>query len=232
MNTIKNIINESPKPTKQDVITLVETPKIERPESSFAILSPKWKTWTFDKDDMSAPNITNFLFQWLEKFKDNAKINAGIRFHGNVGTGKTFFAACLANEIYRRYDINVMMATLPTLIDSKDNKLTTQYDWVWNYANKCKALVLDDIGVEAKTGYRQELLFNLINNRLMLENAITIITTNISSQDMENERENIETARVYSRLVELCPIPITMNGKDHRVAVAQNVKKQVREALV
>ena len=66
----------------------------------------------------------------------------------------------------------------------------------------------------------------------MLENAITIITTNISSQDMENERENIETARVYSRLVELCPIPITMNGKDHRVAVAQNVKKQVREALV
>lgn len=228
MNTIQDLLKETPQETKKTEI--VQEFTLQRPAYSFAILSPKWRNWTFDKDDNSAPNITNFLKNWLDKFQENTSINAGIRFHGNVGTGKTFFAACLANEIYKRYQINVMMSTLPTLIDAKDSKLPDT-EWQWNYANKCKVLVLDDIGTEAKTGYRQELLFNLINNRLMLENAITIITTNIASSDLENNRENIETARVYSRLVELCPIPITMNGKDHRIGVSHDIKRQVKEGL-
>lgn len=231
MNTIQSIMQESKPIPKNEKTTGIEQPINDKPAYSFAILSPKWRSWTFDKDDNSAPVITQFLKSWLDKFDENLSINAGIRFHGNVGTGKTFFAACLANEIFNRYNIPVMMATLPTLIDAKDSKLS-ENDWQWNYANKCKVLVLDDIGTEAKTGYRQELLFNLINNRLMLEKALTIITTNISSTDLENERENMETARVYSRIVELCPIPITMNGKDHRVAVSQGIKKQVKEGLM
>lgn len=194
------------------------------------IIAPKWRLWTLDKDDNSSPAIRDFIVKWIDDYPAMREKNAGIRFHGTAGSGKSFYAACIANEIIRRYNVNVMMISVPMLADIRLGKIP-ELEYAWNYSMKCQLLVLDDVGAEAETSYRQETLFSIIDSRNLMTNAITIITTNLSSEELSKPYGNITIDRTYSRISELCPIPITMNGKDHRIAISKEIKKSVKETL-
>lgn len=194
------------------------------------ILAPKWKLWTLDKDDNSSPTIRDFIVKWIDDYPQMRQKNAGIRFHGSAGSGKSFYAACIANEIVKKYRITPMMVSVPMLADIRLGKIP-ELDYAWNYAMKCQLLVLDDVGAEAGTPYRQETLFSIVDARNLLVDSITIITTNLSSSELETPTGNISTDRTYSRIMELCPIPITMTGKDHRIKNAIEIKKSVKESV-
>lgn len=54
---------------------------------------------TFDNDDGARPEITAGMKKYCENFSDLRKSGKGILLYGTVGTGKSFFAACIVNEL-------------------------------------------------------------------------------------------------------------------------------------
>ena len=57
---------------------------------------------TFEDDDGQRPEITATCRRYVEHWDEMAEKNVGILFYGSVGTGKTFYASCIANALLER----------------------------------------------------------------------------------------------------------------------------------
>ena len=58
----------------------------------------------------------------VENWKEAYKNNTGLLLFGDVGTGKSFFAGCIANALLDR-DVPVLMTNFPTIL----NRLTGMF---------------------------------------------------------------------------------------------------------
>lgn len=167
--------------------------------------------WTFENDDESLPQITNAMKNYAEKFPEFAKDGKGIMLYGPCGTGKTFYAACVANTLIEK-GYKVKMTNFAKIA----NDLQGRYDGREEYLqslNKCDLLVLDDLGAERKSDYMQEIVFSVIDSRYRSGKPM-IITTNLSGSEIKNP-ETLGTTRIYDRLLEKC-FPIEVAGTSKR----------------
>ena len=55
--------------------------------------------WTFENDDRKNPKLSNAMERYAEQFKDFRRDSKGLLLFGTVGTGKTYYAACIANRL-------------------------------------------------------------------------------------------------------------------------------------
>jgi len=137
--------------------------------------------------------------------------NIGLLLWGNVGTGKTFFAACIAN-----YLINLGVPVLMTNFIKLTNALTGFDEDKNAYIrslNNYKLLIIDDLGAERQSDYMLEQVYNIIDSRYKNQQPI-IITTNLSLSEIKNPSD-IKYSRIYSRILEMC-VPIKFDGADRR----------------
>ena len=59
---------------------------------------------------------------YVENWKEAYRNNTGLLLFGDVGTGKSFFAGCIANALLDR-DVPVLMTNFPTIL----NRLTGMF---------------------------------------------------------------------------------------------------------
>lgn len=172
--------------------------------------------WTFANDDGTNPKMTQAMKNYVENFDTFREEGKGLLLFGNVGTGKTYLAACVANEL-----INKGIPCLVTNFTRIANEL-------WDIDNKQKyydnlnsfpLLVLDDLNAERKTEYMQEIVFNVIDQRTRAGLPL-IVTTNLTREELLSPA-NISDQRIFSRLFKLCT-PIEVEGKDRRQAALKN----------
>jgi len=121
-------------------------------------------------------------------------------FVGHAGTGKTFMSSCIAHAAVNK-GYAVLYQTAPLLMDMlleakfasvRDETKKTQYQKVFDV----DLLIIDDLGTENLNNMKFTELFNIINTRL-LNDKKTIISTNLSLQEMAIEYDD----RVMSRLI-------------------------------
>jgi DNA replication protein DnaC len=149
--------------------------------------------------------------------------NFGFLFFGSAGTGKSYIAVALAKRIARKLihastieDFSQNTASslsLPVYINSNtlfEEAIKNSYAIPASYI-RCSHLFVDDLGSENVTDMKRELLFNLLNERTIL-NLPTFVTTNLSLNDIRSRFYE----RILSRLLGLC-VPIEITGEDHRV---------------
>lgn len=154
-------------------------------------------------------------------------LNVGLLLYGDVGTGKSFYACCIANEIIDRYIEQVYVTTIPMLItqlqsfDKRDKTMAT--------LEVVPLLVLDDFGAERDTSFAEEQLFSIIDHRL-LTGKPTIVTTNLTLQQMRNP-QTMAQRRVYDRILEMCPVQIRFDGRNRRKDAMSARREQAIEAL-
>lgn len=55
--------------------------------------------WTFENDDRKNAKISDAMIRYAERFPDFRKMGKGLLLYGSVGTGKTYYAACIANKL-------------------------------------------------------------------------------------------------------------------------------------
>lgn len=55
--------------------------------------------WTFANDDGKNPKISNAMKRYSDDFRDFKEEGRGLLLYGSVGTGKTYYAACIANAL-------------------------------------------------------------------------------------------------------------------------------------
>jgi len=114
-----------------------------------------------------------------------------------VGTGKSFFAGCIANALLDR-DVPVLMTNFPTIL----NRLTGMFsedraDFIASF-DEYDLLIIDDLGVERSTEYAMEQMFFVIDSRYRSRRPM-IITTNLKLAELKNPPD-LAHARIYDRI--------------------------------
>ena len=168
---------------------------------------------TFDVDDSPKSKASIDLKRYCEKWEAMKQKNIGLLLMGSYGTGKTFYASCIANEVRKQGDY-VLIGTLSKLMQEMNADYGhDKAEW----ENKIKTyplMVIDDLGVERDTEYSYEQIENIIDLRYRSKLPV-IVTTNISKNDLMNLND-VRKERVWSRLREMCTAYV-ITGKDRRI---------------
>jgi DNA replication protein DnaC len=135
------------------------------------------------------------------------KPQTGLYLHGKTGGGKTYLASALLNEVIIRTGrpglfINVTQQLFPRLRNSYESEGRTETETqVMSKLARVPYLVLDDLGVERKTDWEAEVLYNLIDTRYRRRQPV-IITSNLAPAELED----LSRGRIASRIEHMCKI--------------------------
>ncbi len=143
-------------------------------------------------------SIKKICQHFIDHFDDPDESN--LLFCGSPGLGKTFLSSCIANEMIKRGK-TVLYQTAPMMLDNIiDYKFGKSSNNIISSINSVDLLIIDDLGTESKNNLKITELFNIINTRLLNQNnkiTKTIISTNLSLQDLYNTYEE----RIVSRII-------------------------------
>lgn len=151
----------------------------------------------------------------------------GLLLWGNVGTGKSFFAGCIANALLEQ-GIPVLMTNVSKLLNaSSDLRFGQRTDFI-RRLNQYDLLIIDDLGVERSSEFALEQLFQIIDERYR-RNLPLIVTTNLDLKELA-EPLDFRYARIYDRILERC-VPLKINNVNIRkMNTADNIR-DVRSLL-
>lgn len=194
------------------------------------LLLPEYRNCHFAYSDDTNKGFVDICHKYVDNLPEMKRLKAGICFCGDVGVGKTFMLACMANEMIRKYDEKPLMATLSELT-TRLLSSDTEKHWVWEYAKACPVLVLDDFGVERQTEFMLEKTFELFDARTQLGNAVTIISTNLKKEQVQSQQSSLQLERIYSRLRQLCPVVKTIHDVDRRSKPNADRIKEIESML-
>lgn len=175
----------------------------------------------FGEDDLSEWTFANAMDEnekaivvarnYVENYDNLAEQGKGIIFYGEVGTGKSFAAACIANALLDK-DIPVRMTNFGRIANELQGTFEGRQEYIDSF-NRFPLLILDDLAAERKTEFMQEIVFQIIDARIR-SGLPLIVTTNLTSSELKNPSE-MAYKRTFSRLLEMCH-PVKVEGEDKR----------------
>lgn len=166
-------------------------------------------SWTFEKDNGKNP-IMWVARDYVDKWSDALSDNMGLVLWGDVGTGKTFFAACIANALVEQ-NVSVKMTNFSTILN--DLFAETDKNKYLDRLNDHGLLIIDDLGIERGTEYALEQVYNVIDTRYKSGKPL-IVTTNLTLDELKAPVD-IPHKRIYDRVLGMC-VPVMFNGVNFR----------------
>ncbi|MCL1791598.1 MAG: ATP-binding protein [Peptococcaceae bacterium] len=125
----------------------------------------------------------------------------GLMYSGQAGSGKTYLAAAIANELIR-LDKSVLFVVVPDLLDEMratfDRKDVSEFDLL-DMAKTVPILVFDDLGAHNYTDWTVNRIYSILNYRVN-EQLPLIVTTNLHHGDIACHLGE----RTSSRLLQMC----------------------------
>ena len=152
--------------------------------------------------------LLKIITKYINHFDEMYERNQGLLFWGGVGTGKSYAAAVIANELMNK-KVPVLMTSFAKILKES---WSVSYDGTSKF-NRVKLLIIDDLGVERNTEYALEKMYDVIDGRYQSKKPI-IITTNLSIDQMKKETD-MKYVRVYDRIFEMC-YPVRVDGMSWR----------------
>lgn len=176
----------------------------------------------FSADEAPDSEHSKICRNYVEHFAEFYQRGKGLVFTGSVGTGKTFYATCIANALMERLH-PVLMTSIGRYIRGMESEYGNRNEHI-DYLNRFDLVIFDDLGVERNTPYMNELVYALIDGRVRTGKPM-VITTNASMDTLKKtDGIEIENARIYDRILSAC-IPIQFKGENIR-------RQQAREDYV
>ena len=173
--------------------------------------------WNFAADDGTNPKMSAAMQNYVQHFEDFRKQGKGLLLFGDVGTGKTFLAACVANALIDR-GVPALVTNFARIANTLQGMFEGRQEYL-DSMNNFPLLVLDDLSTERQTEYMLEIVYNVIDARYRAKLPL-IVTTNLTREELMNPAD-IRYKRIFSRLFEMCT-PIEVAGKDRRHAALKN----------
>lgn len=165
---------------------------------------------TFEASAVSSSQMETCR-RYAENWDVARENNFGLLLWGNVGTGKSYMAACIANALIEK-EVSVRMLNFGQILNAGFEEKARIIEDLSRYG----LLILDDFGMERSTEYGQEIVFQVIDNRYQCRKPM-IITTNLSLYTLKSPKD-LEHERIYGRILEAC-IPISFDGENLREKV-------------
>lgn len=181
---------------------------------------------TFDSDDGTTPVIANAMKAYVDNFSAFRKSGKGLLLYGDVGTGKTFYAACIVNAL-----IDKGYPCLMTNFSRLTNQIAGMWDGKQEFIDSLSMFALvaiDDLGVERDTEYMNENVTTIIDS-LYRAKVPMIITSNYTPKQLTDDCE-IRKKRVYDRMLERCH-PVKVNGASRRKEIGRNEFAEMNKLL-
>ncbi len=165
--------------------------------------------------------------RYVENWKKVRADNLGLLLWGEVGSGKSFLAACIANALLEQ-GIPVLMTNFSKILNQMGAMYSEErYQYIASFSN-FPLLIIDDLGIERSTEYALEQVYAVIDERYK-SGLPLIITTNLTIAELRNPAD-VPHARIYSRILEMCT-PVNISGGDRRKAISQSKRNTVKEVL-
>ena len=179
---------------------------------SIGLPDPGLRKHTFENDLGYNPKQIRMAKRYVQHWEEMQKNPTGLLLWGDVGTGKSFIAGCIANALLDK-GVPVIMTNFARLL----NKLTDMYAGDRNaYIDSFKRyplMIIDDLGVERNSEFAREQVFSVIDSRYRSELPM-IVTTNLTLEELQHP-EDLSRSRIYDRVLERC-LPIRINDQNIR----------------
>ena len=182
--------------------------------------------YTFKNDDRANEKLSSIAKRYVENFARMFEDGKGLIFYGNVGSGKTFISACIANALIDKGH-PCMVTNFARLVNTLGNKFEGKQDYL-DGLNRFSLLIIDDLAAERDTEYMNEIIYNIIDSRYRSRKPL-IVTTNLNLEELTNPTD-IKKQRVYSRLLEMC-LPVEVKGENRRLRKTTNNYLEYKELL-
>lgn len=155
--------------------------------------------------------IYKLMETWCNKTDSNKNL---IYLLGETGTGKTHLMKCMANEFISQNKIVLLLTafemhnTFVKYHTAKDNE--NLLDDILS----CEVLFIDDLGTEPFFKNITKEYFYLIINERRMKNLKTVITSNLSPNDLKERYDE----RIFSRIMDKdSSVVLELKGKDKRL---------------
>ena len=169
------------------------------------------RDYTFENDRGYNSEISK-AHEYVEQWNKMKSMSMGLLLWGDTGTGKSFFAGCIANALINK-GIPVLMTNFARIL----NTLTCMYSEDRNEFidgfNKYELLIIDDLGMERNSEFALEQVYNIIDSRYRSKKPL-IVTTNLTLSELKDPSD-LAHRRIYDRILERC-VPLKINNKNIR----------------
>ena len=177
---------------------------------------------TFENDKGFNPEMDRAR-AYVERWEEMLESNTGLLLWGDVGTGKTFFAGCIANALIER-GVPVLMTNFARILNTLTDLRSEERNRFIDEMNEYPLLILDDLGIERNSEFALEQVFNVVDSRYRSGQPL-IVTTNLTLSELKNPAD-LAHARIYDRVLERC-VPLKINNRNIR---KDNAKIQMERA--
>lgn len=182
-----------------------------------SFLDRRYEEATFDNFITNAYNEKNLKLcrRFAEHFDEMQSKNQGLLMWGNVGTGKSYAAACIANYLLNSQTPCIMTSIVKILQLIQRDPI--EENNIMSRLSYTPLVIFDDFGTERNTDYALEKIYNVLDSRYR-SGLPMIVTTNLTFREMQNEAD-IRYSRLYDRIFECC-YPMQFTGDSFRKKTA------------
>ena len=185
------------------------------------------RDYTFENDKGYNPEMEK-AHKYVEQWDKMKAMSTGLLLWGGTGTGKTFFAGCVANALIDT-GVPVLMTNFARILNSLTNMFSEDRNGFIDSLNKYELLIIDDLGMERQSEFALEQVYNVIDSRYRSKRPL-IVTTNLTLDELKNPAD-ISRKRIYDRVLERC-VPLKINNRNIRTMNAAMNFSAAKELLV
>ena len=183
--------------------------------------------YTFDKDNGINPEMA-YAHKYVDNWEDMKANSSGLLLWGNVGTGKSFFAGCIANALLEK-GVPVLMTNFSRILNTLTGMHFEDRNQFIDSLNRYSLLIIDDLGIERNSEFALEQVFNVIDSRYRSKKPL-IVTTNLTLTEL-NSAPDVAHRRIYDRILERCA-PIRINNRNIRQVNASANLQEAKKILL
>ncbi len=193
---------------------------------SLGLPEPALRRCTFANDLGYNPEMETakkYVAQWETMYRQSV----GLLIWGDVGTGKTFLAGCIANALLDA-GVTVLMTNFSRILNAMTGLYNVDRNAYVDDLNRYDLLIIDDLGMERDTDFALEQVFSVIDSRYRVRRPL-IVTTNLKPSQLK-QTDSLARRRIYDRVLERC-VPLQVNHRNIRSEKAQDNLRHARELL-
>lgn len=180
----------------------------------------------FSLDDKAQSENSQLCQRYVQRWEKMCAGNFGMIFSGPLGTGKSFLAACIVNSLCNQ-GVPAIIVTTARLVNVVRASRDPQK--IMDDLNAFSLVALDDLGAERDTDFAVEVLESFVNSRGLAARPL-LVTTNLTGAQL-SEPKDLRYARLFDRVLALCPTPVILTGQSRRKDQKDNRRRQMKALL-
>ncbi len=174
--------------------------------------------------DMLDDENRKIAVRYLANFYENKGDTIGLLLYGDVGTGKSFLASCLANDMLNK-GFSVRWLSTMQIVERGAFYSDEEYGQYVDEIVVPDVLIIDDLGAERGTEFALERVFGLVDTRISTDKPI-IVTTNVDINAM-GQCSDLRKKRIFDRVLS-ATFPYAMRGTSRRMRTARENYERYR----